>query len=305
LQLNPGEEIEYNKNKDALGNILSKHFEISTLNPDVLKNYNQIAQSVKLKEILEDTTKLKAYIYGRDWIDLVNEFSVKISAMELLTVMRKLQPRLYSISSSLKANPGEVHLTIASVRYVNNRYKEGTCSTYLSDRLGEKDGILLFADKNPDFRLPTDSNTPIIMVGPGTGIAPFRAFLQERETQLAKGKNWLFFGDRHFTTDFLYQTELQSWHKKKLLTNLHVAFSRDQEQKLYVQHKMLEHSKELFNWIEEGAHFYVCGDRDNMWNDVNRTLTNIIAKEGRMSLVKAEEYVKKLKKAKRYQTDVY
>lgn len=305
LKLNPGEEIEYNKNKDTLGNVLSKHFEISTLNPDVLKNYNQIAQSAKLKEILEDNTKLKTYIYGRDWVDLTNEFPVKISSSELLSIMHKLQPRLYSISSSLKANPGEVHLTIASVRYVNHRYKEGTCSTYLSDRLGDKDGILVFADKNPDFRLPNDPTTPIIMVGPGTGIAPFRAFLQERETQLAKGKNWLFFGDRHFTTDFLYQTELQSWHKKKLLTKMNVAFSRDQEQKIYVQHKMLEQSKELYSWIEEGAHFYVCGDKDNMFADVNRTLTNIIAKEGRMSLVKAEEYVKKLKKAKRFQTDVY
>jgi sulfite reductase (NADPH) flavoprotein alpha-component len=305
LKLNPGEEIEYNKTKDTLGNILSKHFEISTINPQVLKSYNEFAQSIKLQEILDDNDKLKAFVYGSDWVDVVNEFPVKLSSSELLSVLHKLQPRLYSIASSLKANPGEVHLAIAAVRYVNNRYKEGTCSTYLSDRMGDKDAVMVFSEKNPDFRLPSDPNTPIIMVGPGTGIAPFRAFLQERETLLSKGKNWLFFGDRHFTTDFLYQTELQSWHKKKLLTNLHIAFSRDTEQKTYVQHKMQEHAKELYQWIEEGAHFYVCGDKKSMWIDVNRTLTNIIAKEGRISLVKAEEYVKKLKKAKRYQTDVY
>jgi sulfite reductase (NADPH) flavoprotein alpha-component len=205
----------------------------------------------------------------------------------------------------LHAFPEEVHLTISAIRYVNQRYKEGICSTYLSDRLREDETIMLYLERNPDFRLPTDTYTPIIMIGPGTGIAPFRAFLQEREVSDAKGKNWLFFGDRSFTTDFLYQTELQSWHKKGHLTNLNVAFSRDTDNKIYVQHRMQEHSKELIKWIEDGAHLYVCGNADNMGNDVHHTLINIVSREKKINLSKAEEYIKSLKKAKRYQTDVY
>jgi sulfite reductase (NADPH) flavoprotein alpha-component len=305
LKLNPGEPIEFEGSKTNLGDVLTKRFEISNLNTDLISSYNQFAQSKKLNDLLADSNALSKYAYENDLVDLANEFPIKISAEQLTNMLHKVQPRLYSISSSLKANPGEVHLTVSSVRYVNSRYKEGVCSTFLSDRLGEKEAVLLYPERNPDFRLPTDNDAPIIMVGPGTGIAPFRAFLQERETLDAKGKNWLFFGDRHFTTDFLYQTELLAWHKKGLLNKLDVAFSRDTDTKLYVQHRMLQHSKELVKWFDEGAHFYICGDAKSMGNDVFKTLTNILVKEKKISLVKAEEYIKALKKAKRFQSDTY
>jgi sulfite reductase (NADPH) flavoprotein alpha-component len=305
LALNPGGKIEYEGTETTLGDVLTRRYEISTLNPDVIEKYNQIAQSKKLTTILGNTDDLIDFVYGRDFVDLVSEFPVKLTPEQLTGILRKLQPRLYSIASSPTAHPDEVHLTVSVVRYVNSRYKEGVCSSFLSDRIGDKEAVPVYLEHNLDFRLPSNPDAPVIMVGPGTGIAPFRAFLHERDATGAKGKNWLFFGDRHFTTDFLYQTELQAFHKKGLLTNLNVAFSRDTDKKVYVQHKMEKHSKELFRWLEEGAYFYVCGDMKNMWTDVNRTLTNIIAKEGRVSLVKAEEYIKRLKKEKRYQADVY
>lgn len=305
LALNPDELVETEKGKNTLEYILTRHYEISTLNPEVLTKYNSYAKNPKLTELLADVNALKAYVYGRDFIDLVQEYPVKLSVNDLLGVLRKLQPRLYSISSSYLAHPEEVHLTIAAVRYGDIRYKEGVCSTFLADRVGDEDFVDIYIEKNPEFKLPADTDVPVIMVGPGTGLAPFRSFLEERNAHGAKGKNWLFFGDRHFTTDFLYQTELQLLHKRGLLTNFNVAFSRDTAKKTYVQHKMLEHSKELFKWLEDGAHFYVCGDMKNMWNDVHLTLLNIVSKEGGLTPEKAEEYIKNLKKTKRYQVDVY
>jgi len=305
LSLNPGDIVETEKGANTLEYSLTRNYEISTLNPEVIKNYNKYAQSSKLTELLADVDKLKEYLYGRDVADLVQEYPATITATELFGVLRKLQPRLYSISSSLQAHPDEVHLTIAAVRYANSRYKEGVCSTFLADRIGDEDFVNIYIEKNPEFKLPSNPETPVIMVGPGTGLAPFRAFLEERDALETKSKNWLFFGDRHFTTDFLYQTELQLLHKKRLLTRLNVAFSRDTDQKVYVQHKMLEHSKDLFRWLEEGAHFYVCGDMKNMWNDVNRTLIDIISKEGGFTPEMSEDYLKNLKKTKRYQVDVY
>jgi len=305
LSLNPDELVETEKGKNTLEYFLTRHYEISTLNPEVIKNYNKYAQNPVLAELLGDVDKLKDYIYGRDVVDLVQDYPIEITISQLFEILRKLQPRLYSISSSPNAHPGEIHLTVAAVRYVNSRYKEGVCSTFLADRVGDEDFVDIYVEKNPEFRLPSGLDKPVIMVGPGTGVAPFRAFLEEREANGAIGKNWLFFGDRHFTTDFLYQSELLSLHKKGLLTRLNVAFSRDTDRKVYVQHKMLKHSKELFQWLEEGAHFYVCGDMKSMWNDVNKTLLDIIAKEGGLTPEKAEEYLKNMKKAKRYQVDVY
>jgi sulfite reductase (NADPH) flavoprotein alpha-component len=303
--LNPDELVEVGNEKNILEHFLTRNYEISTVSRDVVANYNKYAQSPKLEELLNDTDKLKDFLYGRDVIDLVEEYPVKLTAIELFGILRKLQPRLYSISSSYAVHPDEIHLTVAAVRYNNSRYKEGVCSTFLSDRIGDEDFVNIYIEKNPEFKLPANPEIPVIMVGPGTGMAPFRSFLEERQTLGTKSKNWLFFGDRHFRTDFLYQTELQQYHKKGLLTNLNVAFSRDTSKKIYVQHKMLEHSKELFQWLEDGAHFYVCGDMKNMWNDVNKTLTHIIAKEGGLTPEKAEEYLKNLKKTKRYQVDVY
>ena len=198
-----------------------------------------------------------------------------------------------------------MHLTISTVHYKNGREKEGACSSFLSNRVTENQEIAVYLERNPEFRLPSNPNARVIMVGPGTGIAPFRAFLQEREANGSKGKNWLFFGDRNFSTDFLYQTEFQNYHKKGILTRFNVAFSRDTDTKVYVQNKMMEHSRELFSWLEDGACFYVCGDMKHMWNDVNKTLTDIIVKEGGLSLEQAGEYVKTMKKSRRYQADVY
>jgi sulfite reductase (NADPH) flavoprotein alpha-component len=305
LSLNPDELVEVGNEKNILEYFLTRNYEISTITRDVIEKYNKYAQSPKLTELLAEPDNLKEYLYGRDVIDLVEEFPVKLTSTELFGVLRKLQPRLYSISSSPSAHSDEIHITVAAVRYNNSRYKEGVCSTFLADRVGDEDFVNIYIEKNPEFKLPASPEVPIIMVGPGTGMAPFRSFLEERNELGVKSKNWLFFGDRHFTTDFLYQTELQQFHKKGLLTKLNVAFSRDTGKKVYVQHKMLEHSKELFQWLEDGAHFYVCGDMKNMWNDVNKTLTHIIAKEGGLTTEKAEEYLKNLKKAKRYQVDVY
>jgi sulfite reductase (NADPH) flavoprotein alpha-component len=294
-----------NDEEITLREALTHNFEISVLTPDVISNYNKFAQSEELTSSLADSSKLKDFIFGRDMVDLVREYPAQLLSVELIGILRKLQPRLYSIASSPAFNPDEVHVTVATVRHMNGRYKEGACSTYLADRLNDDVPVKVFIEKNTDFRLPKSPDSPVIMVGPGTGIAPFRAFLQERDASGAKGKNWLFYGDRHFATDFLYQTELQNFLKKGTLTKLHVAFSRDKEQKVYVQHKLKENAKEVFNWLEDGAYFYVCGDREKMWHDVNQTLLEIIQNEGGMTKDKAEDYIRKLKKEHRYQSDVY
>jgi sulfite reductase (NADPH) flavoprotein alpha-component len=250
---------------------------------------------------------LTKFIYGRDVIDLVQRFPVEgITAGEFIGLLRKLPPRLYSIASSYQANSDEVHLTIAAVRYESyGRPRKGVASIHFAERLAEGDTIAIYVDANKNFKLPTDPNAPIIMIGPGTGVAPFRAFLEEREALGAGGQNWLFFGDQHFTTDFLYQIEWQRWLKDGVLTRMDVAFSRDTEHKVYVQHRMLEKSKDLYAWLQEGAYLYVCGDAERMAHDVHAALITIVAKEGGVSSQKAAEYVKGLQKDKRYQRDVY
>jgi sulfite reductase (NADPH) flavoprotein alpha-component len=213
---------------------------------------------------------------------------------------------LYSIASSLLAHPEEVHLTVAAVRYVSHgRSRKGVCSTYLSDVAKSGTNVAVFVQPNKNFRLPADGGTPIIMVGPGTGVAPFRAFVEHRAALGSTGKNWLFFGDQRYTYDFLYQLEWQDFLKNGQLTMLDLAFSRDQPEKVYVQDKMVEKGAELFAWLEEGAHFYVCGDANRMAADVHEALISIIENFGSKSREDAEAYVENLKKAKRYQRDVY
>jgi len=286
--------------------LFSNKLEIANLTAKVLELYNETARNEALTDVLKNSEKTEEYIYGRDVVDLLQDYPAENITVEFLTkILRKLQPRLYSISSSPLAHPGEVHITVASVRYTLNRNKEGVCSTFLADRLGEEEYFEIFIEKNPDFRLPENGETPVIMVGPGTGVAPFRAFLEQRDFNGDSGKNWLFFGDQRFTTDFLYQTEWQSLQRKGVLQRLNVAFSRDEAAKIYVQHKMLENQKELYEWLKNGAHFYICGDMKKMWNDVHNTLLEIISTEGGISKDKAEEYLREMKKAKRYQTDVY
>ena len=275
----------------------------------VIKRYAELANSEALNTLLlpENKMALMEYIGGREIIDLLIDYPVKdLKANDLVAIMRKLPPRLYSIASSLQAHPDEVHLTVGVVRYNSHgRDRKGVCSSFLADDLPVGQTVDVFVSPNKHFKLPDDPNTPLIMVGPGTGIAPFRAFIEERAATGAKGKNWLFFGDQHYLTDFLYQTEWQGYLKQGLLTKLDVAFSRDQSEKVYVQDRMLANSQELYQWLEKGAYFCVCGDASRMAADVDRALHQVIEAAGNKSAEQAVEYVKQMKADKRYLKDVY
>ena len=254
----------------------------------------------------EGRAELEAYVWGREVIDpLLAHPAAKFTPEEFVKCLRKLQPRLYSIASSQKAHPTEVHLTVAAVRYESHgRKREGVCSTFLSDRADESH-VPVFVHTAKHFRVPEDPSTHAIMVGPGTGIAPFMAFLQERKASGASGKNWLFFGDQKASTDFLYREELESWVSEGVLHRLDTAFSRDQAEKIYVQHRMLEAAEELFGWLEQGAYFYICGDASRMAKDVDAALHQVVEKAGGKSPEEAAAYVEELKKSKRYRKDVY
>jgi sulfite reductase (NADPH) flavoprotein alpha-component len=229
-----------------------------------------------------------------------------VDVLRFLSALDPLQPRLYSISSSLKAHPSEVHLTVGVVRYeVRGRQRKGVASTYLAEQVKEGQSVRVFMHASPGFRLPRNDDAPLVFIGPGTGIAPFRAFLQERKARGARGKNWLFFGDQRREHDFLYAAELEAYRKEGLLTRLDTAFSRDQAEKVYVQHRMLERSRELWEWIEDGAHVYVCGDARRMAGDVDRALEEILVREGGKSTPEARHYLAELTRQKRYQKDVY
>ncbi len=227
-----------------------------------------------------------------------------ISAQDLVSPLRSLQHRLYSISSSPKAHPGEVHLTVGIVRYeLDGRPCKGVCSTFLAERADG--GVPVFIHKSPGFRLPSDTTRPVIMIGPGTGIAPFRAFLEERRATAPDSKNWLFFGDQHVGSDFLYQKELETMFSEGVLTHLDTAFSRDQSEKIYVQNRMLENAARLWEWIESGAHIYVCGDAKRMAKDVDAALLQIVREQGGLADEAAQAFINQLKSEKRYQRDVY
>lgn len=228
------------------------------------------------------------------------------SPAEWVASLKRLNPRLYSISSSPKAHPGQIHLTVGAVRYEADGLRHaGVCSTFLADRLAVGETSRVFIQPSKHFRPPADPSRPMIMVGPGTGIAPFRAFLHDRQAAGASGKNWLFFGDQKSATDFLYEDELRAFQKSGLLTRLDTAFSRDQAEKVYVQHRMLEAARDLWAWLEEGAHFYVCGDASRMAKDVDAALHQIVREQGGKSPEDAAAYVKQLKAEHRYQRDVY
>ncbi|MCY8670599.1 assimilatory sulfite reductase (NADPH) flavoprotein subunit [Bacillus haynesii] len=293
----------------SLKEALTSYFEITVLTKKFIQQAAELIENEKLRELAasENADQLKAYIAGRDLIDFVRDFGpIAAAPQEFVSILRKMPPRLYSIASSSAANPDEVHLTIGAVRYnMHGRDRKGVCSVLCAERLQPGDTLPVFIQPNKNFKLPENPEAPIIMVGPGTGVAPFRSFMQEREETGAPGKSWMFFGDQHFVTDFLYQTEWQKWLNDGVLTKMDVAFSRDTEEKVYVQHRMLEHSKELFEWLEEGAAFYVCGDKNNMAKDVQNALLEIIEKEGGKSREEAEAYLAEMKKQKRYQRDVY
>ncbi|MGK9266829.1 assimilatory sulfite reductase (NADPH) flavoprotein subunit [Bacillus inaquosorum] len=311
MNWDPEEIVTLNKQGDVrpLKEALISYYEITVLTKPLLEQAAQLTGSNELRELLASGNEgnVKAYIEGRDLLDLIRDYGpFSVSAQEFVSILRKMPARLYSIASSLSANPDEVHLTIGAVRYdAHGRERKGVCSILCAERLQPGDTLPVYVQHNQNFKLPKDPETPIIMVGPGTGVAPFRSFMQEREETGAEGKAWMFFGDQHFVTDFLYQTEWQNWLKDGVLTKMDVAFSRDTEEKVYVQHRMLEQSAELFEWLQEGAAVYICGDEKHMAHDVHNTLLEIIEKEGNMSREEAEAYLADMQQQKRYQRDVY
>lgn len=308
-KLNPSSLVKIKGESYTLLDSLTCKLDITTLSLSVIKRYNELIKDKRLEELLkaENKNDLQDYISGREIIDLLYEFPAEeLSADALISIMRKLPSRLYSIASSPKAHPQEVHLTVGVVRYhTHGRERKGVCSTFLAERISKGSKAEVFVTTNKKFKLPVNNETPIIMVGPGTGIAPFRAFIEERKATSATGKNWLFFGDQHYSTDFLYQSEWQNYLNEGILTKLDVAFSRDQKEKIYVQNRMLDNSRELFAWLEQGAYFYVCGDATRMANDVDDALHDIVEKEGGLEQEDAKAYIKMLKDEKRYLRDVY
>lgn len=306
LKLDTGAPVFIKKNEYQLAVALRHQLEITLLTRDVIQKYAEKTGSEAVVVILSDETLLDEYLWGHDILDLLVEFPHELTAQELVDLLRPLPPRLYSISSAQDAVGDEVHMTVATVRYENKgRSREGAASTYLADRIETDSEVPVFIERNPGFRLPENSETPIIMVGAGTGIAPFRAFVQQSEVDNRKGKSWLFFGERRFCSDFLYQLEWQKQLKKGVLGKIDLAFSRDQEEKIYVQNRLAENQAEVFNWLENGASFYLCGDMKHMAKDVQATLLQIIQQQGGLTEDQAREYVRRLKKEKRFQTDVY
>ena len=304
------DEVEHKAfGKTSLGDALRSKLDITGISRAVAKKFLALSPNTELETLLSDESKAEfsAWIWGRQIVDLLKVFPIKgLTAQQFVSILRKLPPRLYSIASSPKAHPGEVHLTVAAVRYQGHgKKRKGVASTFLADeaQVGEK--VQVYVHTNKNFRLPKDDATPIIMVGPGTGIAPFRAFVEERAERKASGKSWLFFGDQKYNFDFLYQLEWQDYLKNKALTKLDVAFSRDQPEKVYVQDIMRKNAAELFQWLEKGAHFYVCGDAERMAKDVHEALVEIVSEYGKISAEDAAAYVSDLKKDKRYQRDVY
>lgn len=304
--LNGNKVLTFNGKEDEFRHILLRDVELSVLTREVVENYANWTNNTKLKSLLEDNAALKNFLWGRNVADLLREFPAALSEATLLGFLRKMPPRSYSIASSLLAHPDEVHLTVAAVRYdFNGRSHQGVASTFLADRIKAGETVPVFVEHNEYFKLPADDATDIIMVGPGTGVAPFRAFVEERSERGASGKNWLFFGNPHFETDFLYQIEWLNHLKRGTLDRLDVAFSRDQQDKIYVQNRLAERSRLIFERLENGAHFYVCGDKNRMASDVQQAVGQIIAKESGKGDEYANEYLKNLKKQRRYLEDVY
>lgn len=300
------EKVKFESQEITLLHFLTYYAELTALNKDVLEKYAKLCLYSRLTDIAASPQLLSDYIFGRDILDLITEFPSRISASEFVSFIRPMQPRLYSISSSYDYAPSEVHLTIASLQYeFNQRRKKGACSGYVAGNVEVGQHLKAFVSVNDGFRLPDDSNADIIMVGPGTGVAPFRSFMQQREVNGDSGKNWLFFGDRQFTTDFIYQLEWQQWHKSKLLNKIDLAFSRDQAEKVYVQHKIKQNAKEFYQWLQNGAHIFVCGDKNNMAKDVHHAIIDVVEEQGKLTRDEAVEFVKSLRKQRRYHEDVY
>jgi sulfite reductase (NADPH) flavoprotein alpha-component len=310
LGLNEEDKVAVVEESLTLAEALKSKFEITQTSINFIEFWANKSQASSLLAILDDKAALREYAANHQVVDVVKSSplatDVKLEAQELVDALRKITPRLYSIASSQSEVEEEVHLTVGLVQYqAEEATRQGGASGFLANGVEEGGEVKVFIEHNDNFRLPTDSNTPVIMIGPGTGVAPFRAFMQEREASEAEGDNWLFFGDQTFTQDFLYQVEWQSYLKSGLLTKIDLAFSRDQAEKIYVQDRLKENASEVFSWLERGAHIYVCGDMSRMAKDVETALLDIIATQGQLSQEQANAYLKDLRNAKRYQKDVY
>ena len=290
----------------SLQEALVSQLEITQTAPAFIEFWAQHSQNSQLLALASDKNLAREFAGEHQVIDVVNLAKADVDAQSFVNALRKITPRLYSIASAQSEVEEEVHLTVGVVSYdANGDTRTGGASGFLCQRLEEGQKVRVFVEHNDNFRLPQSDDTPVIMIGPGTGVAPFRAFMQERESRDATGDNWMFFGDQTFTQDFLYQVEWQNYLKSGLLTRMDVAFSRDQAEKIYVQDRLKEQASEVFAWLERGAHLYICGDANRMAKDVHQTLVEIIQEHGKLSAEQAEDYLKSLRSNKRYQKDVY
>ncbi|WP_318356462.1 NADPH-dependent assimilatory sulfite reductase flavoprotein subunit [Enterobacter sp.] len=306
LWLKGDESVTVDGKTLPLAEALQWHFELTVNTANIVENYATLSRSETLLPLVGDKAKLQHYATTTPIVDMVRFSPAQLSADALIGLLRPLTPRLYSIASSQAEVESEVHITVGAVRFdVEGRARAGGASSFLADRVEEEGEVRVFIEHNDNFRLPANPETPVIMIGPGTGIAPFRAFMQQRAADEAPGKNWLFFGNPTFTEDFLYQVEWQRYVKEGVLSRIDLAWSRDQKEKIYVQDKLREQGAELWRWINDGAHIYVCGDANRMAKDVEQALLDVIAEFGAMDAETADEFLSELRVERRYQRDVY
>lgn len=306
LWLKGDESVHVGENTYTLREALTHHLELTQNTHLIVEKYAHLSKDDSLLGLISDKQAILHFAQNTPIVDMVRHAAAQPTAQEFVDILRPLTPRLYSIASSQAETEDEVHVTVGVVRYgIDGRARTGGASGFLADRLKEGDELRVFIEHNDNFRLPSDTSKPVIMIGPGTGIAPFRAFMQQRDNDQATGKNWLFFGNPHFVEDFLYQVEWQRYVKDGLLTHISLAWSRDQAQKVYVQDKLREEGEQVWRWIEEGAHIYVCGDANHMARDVEQALLDIISQYGNMDNESADEFLSELRVERRYQRDVY
>ncbi|WP_096388272.1 NADPH-dependent assimilatory sulfite reductase flavoprotein subunit [Hafnia sp. CBA7124] len=300
------ETVTLNDQTMTLREALTERLELTQNTTVIVEKYAVLSRDERLIELLADKHQLQQYAQTTPLPDMIRQAPADLDAEQLVALLRPLTPRLYSIASSQEEVGSEVHITVGVVRYeIDGRARTGGASGYLADRLEEDGELRVFIEHNDNFRLPANPQTPVIMIGPGTGIAPFRAFIQQRAAEGAEGLNWLFFGNPHFTEDFLYQVEWQRFVKDGVLSRIDLAWSRDQKHKVYVQDKLREQGAEVWRWIEQGAHIYVCGDANRMAKDVEQALLELLAEHGGMDAEQADEFLSELRVERRYQRDVY
>jgi len=306
LKLEPDAPVTVGETEKPLAEALRTDCELTQLTPGFLRAYAEATGAEDLSALVQDTAALQAFLKEHQVADVLAHYPASLDAARFIGMLRKLQPRLYSIASSQNALPDEVHLTVAVTRTTPaGRARDGAASTFLADRVAPGETVGVYVHRNEAFKLPEDPARPIIMIGPGTGVAPFRAFLQEREETGASGKTWLFFGERRFREDFLYQTDFQRWRNAGVLTRMAVAFSRDQVDKVYVQDRLRANAREVYAWLQDGAALYVCGDAEAMAPAVHGALAEILQDQGGLSADAAEDRLKQMQRERLYQRDVY